>query len=199
MSAVTRNGIYLITEAVYDIIHQIVFADQRNLFGFTVVHIEHTAGKFRQVEIGGLRCGIGGKDFHLLHPIHPEGAELSVLFAVTDGIVMILVPYQTVGGEEISLSIVIGDFFSMLVVVKVPERNLLPSVDCRIDIIYQIVNLLVQRFYSLGNIQIAFQLRRLMDAGHLRQLFDQLRAFLYRDEFGRFHRINQQFQLRQSK
>jgi len=87
----------------------------------------------------------------------------------------------------------------MLVVVKVPERNLLPSVDCRIDIIYQIVNLLVQRFYSLGNIQIAFQLRRLMDAGHLRQLFDQLRAFLYRDEFGRFHRINQQFQLRQSK
>ena len=38
-----------------------------------------------------------------------------------------------------------------------------------------------------------------MDAGHLRQLFDQLRAFLSRDEFGRFHRINQQFQLRQSK
>ena len=48
----------------------------------------------------------------------------------------------------------------MLVVVKVPERNLLPAVDCRIDIIYQIVNLLVQRFYSLGNIQIAFQLRQ---------------------------------------
>ena len=36
-----------------------------------------------------------------------------------------------------------------------------------------------------------------MDATHLRQLFDQLLAFLCRDEFGRSHCVDQQLQLRQ--
>ena len=39
--------------------------------------------------------------------------------------------------------------------------------DIGIDIIYQIVNLLIHRFHTLGNIDIPFQFFRLINACHL--------------------------------
>lgn len=82
---------------------------------------------------------------------------------------------------------------------EVAEGNLLSIVDRRIDVIYQVVNLLIERPYPFGDIQIAFQRRRLMDTAHPRQLFDKLRAFLGRNKLGGLHSVNQQLQFWQRK
>ena len=104
---------------------------------------------------------------------------------------MIFIPHKVVRGKMIALTVVIRNFLSVLVIVKIQERNLFALIECRIYIIYQIVNLLIHRFDTLGNIDIPFQSFRLIHACHLRQLIRKLRAFLCRNEFRGLHRINQ--------
>ena len=112
---------------------------------------------------------------------------------------MIFIPHKVVRGEMIALAVIIRDFLPILIIVIIQERDLFALIDCCVDIIYQVVNLLIHRFDTLGNIDIPFQSFRLIHACHLRQLIRKLRAFLCRNEFRGFHRINQQLHFRQGK
>lgn len=122
-----------------------------------------------------------------------------MFFTKADHIVMILIPHKVVRGKMIALTVVIRDFLSVLVIVIIQERDLFALIDCCVDIVYQVVNLLVHRFHTLGNIDVPFQFFRLIHACHLRQLIRKLRAFLCRNEFRGLYRIHQQLHFRQCK
>lgn len=79
-----------------------------------------------------------------------------MFLAVTDNIIVILIPHQEIRGEVVSFAVIVRNFTAMLVVMEIPERNLLSVVDRSIDVIHQVVDLLIERLHAFRDIQIAF-------------------------------------------
>ena len=79
-----------------------------------------------------------------------------MLLAVSYGVIMIFIPYQKVWRKVVAFAAIIGDFLAMLIEMEVAKLNLFSMVDGRIDVIYQIVYLLIERLDPFGDIQIAF-------------------------------------------
>ena len=168
MAVIRWRGFNLISKFIYDVVHQLVLAEQRNFLFCAVVHIKYLTGKVRQIKVLWLRHGIRTKNTDRFHPVHSECSNALMFFAKANRIIMIFIPHKVVRGEMITLAVIIRDFLPILIIVIIQERDLFALIDCRIDIVYQIVNLLVHRFDTLGNIDIPFQFFRLIHACHLR-------------------------------
>ena len=122
-SEVQRFGNGAVVKSVETDLHHFVFAFERDGLRLPVAHIEHLAGKFRQAEIPRGRNNVVFENLQFDDAIRPEGDDLSMLFDVSNRVIMIFIPHKTIRTETIPLA--------LDVVCKVAEGELFLSVDRR--------------------------------------------------------------------
>ena len=134
-------------------------------------HINHF------VRIGGyikirhwLELGI--QRLHAGQTIHTKMGNSLMLMRVTNQIIMVVLPLQSIGVQNIEISIVFQDFLFLWRVLIVLETDLVLIQDSSLNAINDVIDLFVMRLHTAGEAGQPLELFRLLDAGQLSQLLN---------------------------
>ena len=187
---------HICPKAVDDCIDHGVITDQFYLLALAAVHPEGGRKKIIDTEVRRDRYGFLRKNVRTgADTVHTEASDGLMLVRIAQYIVIIAVPDQTIGAEDVPFAVVAQLLLLSDVVGKVLEGNLLSGIDGLIDCIHDQQILSIFRLHPSLHGSVALQFLGLMLSGQRDNLGDHLLAAFFGDELGGLHSIDQQLQL----
>lgn len=135
---------HICPKAVDDCIDHGVVADQFHLLTLATVHPEGGRKKIIDTEVRRDRYGFLRKNVRTgADTVHTEASDGLMLVRIAQYIVIIAVPDQTIGAEDVPFAVVAQLLLLSDVVGKVLEGNLLSGIDGLIDCIHDVIALFI--------------------------------------------------------
>ena len=189
-------GLYLFAEVVDDAVHRVLVAQELHCGAFSVEELE---GLFAEIgdapALGLLHGGILQELRRFADPVHAEGGDLLMLVGPAHHVITVAVPGQGVGAENVGLPAVLGELSLGSRPSEIEKLDLFPFVDCPVDDVDVLVDMLVPGLDPFRQRDIPFQVPCLVDVGHGCQLICKNFAFGSCNKLGRRHGVDQQLQL----
>ena len=171
---------HICPKAVDDCIDHGVVADQFHLLTIATVHPEGGRKKIIDTEVRRDRYGFLRKNVRTgADTVHTEASDGLMLVRIAQYIVIIAVPDQTIGAEDVPFAVVAQLLLLSDVLGKVLEGNLLSGIDGLIDCIHDQQILSIFRLHPSLHGSVALQFLGLMLSGQRDNLGDHLLAAFF--------------------
>ena len=183
-------------EMVDDRVHHVVVAEEADGL---VVSLEHAEGLFGEAaDAEALRAPRGGDVQDLgdvVDAVDAEDGDFTVLVGPADDVIVVAVPGQGVGAEDIGFAAVFELPALVGAVVVIAEADPAAAVDGGVQGVGDVIDLFVARLDAIGEGGVAPQVFRLGDGRQRDELGGQVAALLLGDEPAGLDRVDEELQL----
>ena len=195
MLPVRVNGLDLRAEMVDDCAHHIVVEKQGDGL---VVRVEHAKGFFGEAAdrktLRPLYGGLVQDSRDIKNAIDAEDGNFRMLIRPADHIIMVAVPSQGEGAEDIGLSIVFELSLLVFVIMEIAEAHFSVPVDGGIQSVRDFIDPLISRLDAVGEGGVPLEVGLFADWSQGDQLLGKILALLLGDELARFDGVDQELQ-----
>lgn len=191
----------ILAEFVIDAAEERLIEAQGHPGGGAAVHLER--GLHVAVDVGAhLESGLAGVsflDFNRVHTVDAVGGLCSVLGAVREEVVIVLVHHHGNGIDDVAGLVLAELLLAVFVEIVIEKRNLLLFQKSGFDVENGIIDLFVCVLARVERDEIAGQKLRAVIAAESGELFDELVGLLIRYEGRRLYGVDQYLELRRAE
>ena len=163
-----------------------------------MVRVEHAKGLFNEAADGeALRPLYGGlvqDDRNVKNAVDTKDGDFPVLVGPADHIIVVAVPCQGEGAEDIGPSVVFELSLLVFVIMEIAEADFLAPVDGGVQGVRDLIDLFVSRLDAVGEGGVPLEVGLFADRGQGDQLLGKILALLLGDELARFDGVDQELQ-----